>query len=285
MGVHVRRRLRRQQAGLEQVDRAADLHQRLSERWGVLRHSPNNVSVSNGALNLTARRESGTFQCQYPGGSYETRYTSGMVSTYGRFSQTFGRFEIRAKFPAAKVAGLQSALWMWPVDPNKYGAWPGSGEIDIAEFYSQYPDRVIPYLHYDSAPSDTTLTNNYCMISDVSAFHSYVAEWTPTAITIKYDGQTCMSHASAMWATVRPAVHHGADPGLGAGLERSDRLDAVPRDHHGRLRTRLEVTVRARGAVEPRLLEPGDLVLWAPLGSCHASPMCSRPTAAGFAAA
>jgi beta-glucanase (GH16 family) len=158
-------------------------------------NSPNNVSVSNGALNLTARRESSTFQCQYPGGSYETRYTSGMVSTYGRFSQAFGRFEIRAKFPAATVAGLQSALWMWPVDPNKYGAWPGSGEIDIAESYSQYPDRVIPYVHYDSAPADMTVTNNYCMINDVSAFHSYVAEWTPTAITIKYDGQTCMSHA------------------------------------------------------------------------------------------
>ena len=156
--------------------------------------NPNNVSVSGGALYLTTRREASSFLCAYPGGGYLTRYTSGMVSTYGRFAQAYGRFEIRAKFPAAKVAGLQSALWLWPVDPNKYGAWPGSGEIDIAEFYSQYPDRVIPYLHYDSAADDTTLTNNYCMISDVSAFHSYVAEWTPTEITIKYDGQTCMSH-------------------------------------------------------------------------------------------
>lgn len=157
-------------------------------------NSPNNVSVSGGALYLTTRRETSSFQCQYPGGSYQTRYTSGMVSTYGRFAQTYGRFEIRAKFPAAKVAGLQSALWLWPVDPYKYGAWPGSGEIDIAEFYSQYADRVIPYLHYNSVSDDATLTNNYCMISNVSAFHSYVAEWTPTAITIKYDGQTCMSH-------------------------------------------------------------------------------------------
>ena len=157
-------------------------------------NSPNNVSVSGGTLYLTVRREASSFQCQYPGGGYQTRYTSGMVSTYGRFAQTYGRFEIRAKFPAAQVAGLQSALWLWPVDPYKYGAWPASGEIDIAEFYSQYADRVIPFLHYNSAADDTTVTNNYCMISNASAFHSYVAEWTPTAITIKYDGQTCVSH-------------------------------------------------------------------------------------------
>jgi beta-glucanase (GH16 family) len=157
-------------------------------------NSPNNVSVADGVLSLTARREASGFLCQYPGGSYSTQYTSGMVSTYGRFSQAYGRFEIRAKFPAAQVAGLQSALWLWPNDPYKYGAWPGSGEIDIAEAYSQYPDRVIPYIHYNTSLTDSSVTNNYCMISDVSAFHSYVAEWTPTQITIMYDGQTCLAH-------------------------------------------------------------------------------------------
>ncbi len=156
--------------------------------------SPKNISVSGGVLRLTSRREASSFLCAYPGGGYLTRYTSGMVSTYQRFAQAYGRFEIRARFPAAKVAGLQSALWLWPNDPYKYGAWPASGEIDIAEFYSQYPDRAIPYLHYNSAPGDRTVTNNYCKINDVSAFHSYVAEWTPTAITIKYDGRTCLSH-------------------------------------------------------------------------------------------
>lgn len=27
-----------------------------------------------------------------------------------------------------------------------------------------------------------------------SAFHSYVAEWSPTSFTIKYDGAICMVH-------------------------------------------------------------------------------------------
>lgn len=116
-----------------------------------------------------------------------------MVSTYGMFSQAYGRFEIRAKFPAAKVAGLQSALWLYPQNLT-YGPWPGSGEIDIAETYSKYPDRAIPYIHYNEPIYDPTVTNNYCMISNLGSFHKYVAEWTPTAITIKYDGAICMVH-------------------------------------------------------------------------------------------
>ena len=154
-----------------------------------------NLSVGNGVLSLTARREAEPFTCNYPGGSYPTRYSSGMVSTYGRFAQAYGRFEIRAKFPAAKIAGLQSALWLWPGDATKYGQWPGSGEIDIAEQYSQYPDLVIPYIHYHTLfILDQTVTNNRCFIGDVSAFHDYVAEWTTTGITISYDGKVCLTH-------------------------------------------------------------------------------------------
>jgi beta-glucanase (GH16 family) len=158
-------------------------------------NSPNNVAVSNGVLRLTTRKEAAPFTCSSPLGSYTTQYTSGMVSTYGRFAQAYGRFEIRAKFPASTLSGLQSALWLWPVNPTKYGGWPLSGEIDIAEHYSQYADRVIPYIHYGSASTDTSVTNNFCMINDASAFHSYVAEWTKTSIKVMYDGKTCVDHA------------------------------------------------------------------------------------------
>jgi beta-glucanase (GH16 family) len=49
--------------------------------------SRNNISVSNGTLNLTARKEAAPFTCTDPFGNFTTRYTSGMVSTYGRFGQ------------------------------------------------------------------------------------------------------------------------------------------------------------------------------------------------------
>lgn len=164
--------------------------------------SPNNIAVSGGYLNLTVRREAKPFTCASPRGNYNTQYTSGMVSTWDKFSQAYGRFEIRAKFPSAKVAGLQSALWLYP-QKLTYGGWPSSGEIDIAETYSKYPDRAIPFVHYNQATNDRTVTNNYCMIRSLGSFHSYVAEWTPTTITIKYDGAICTVHE---WNPAAPLV-------------------------------------------------------------------------------
>jgi beta-glucanase (GH16 family) len=153
--------------------------------------TPENVSVGDGVLRLTARQEAEPFTCEDPRGDFTTQYTGASVSTWNRWSQAYGRFEIRAAFPAAQQKGLQSALWMWPVKDTKYGPWPYSGEIDIAEFYSALPDRVIPYIHYVPWGSDANATNNYCMIDDVSQFHTYVAEWTTKAITIIYDGKVC----------------------------------------------------------------------------------------------
>jgi beta-glucanase (GH16 family) len=162
-------------------------------------NTPNNISQADGYLTLTVRQEAAAFVCKTPSGGFTTTYSSGEVATYTKFSQTYGRFEVRASFPAATVAGLQSALWLWPDNPLKYGAWPTSGEIDIAEEYSLLADRAVPYVHYLYNPYTVStlthtnvVTNNYCMISDVHAFHDYVVEWTPTTMTILYDGNTCL---------------------------------------------------------------------------------------------
>jgi beta-glucanase (GH16 family) len=163
---------------------------------------PDNVSVAGGTLRLTARKEAAPQVCA---GWFATPYTSGSISTMGKFSQTYGRFEFRAKLPDTKVQGVQSAMWLWPDNATKYGSWPASGEIDVGEFYSKYPDRVIPYIHYNQATPDPTVTNNYCMIDDVTAFHTYVAEWTPTTISIIYDGTVCTTHVWNPAGLVKPA--------------------------------------------------------------------------------
>jgi beta-glucanase (GH16 family) len=154
---------------------------------------PNNVSVSDGSLKLTARREPAPFNCGQTLSSFATEYTSGMVSTAGgRFSQTYGRFAVRARISAAPIRGLQTSLWLWPVDSSRYGLFPASGEIDFAELFSAYPDRAIPYIHYNPLGSDPNLTNTNCLISDPSSFHTYAVEWTPSSIKVSYDGQTCL---------------------------------------------------------------------------------------------
>ena len=93
---------------------------------------------------------------------------------------------------------------MWPVNNP-------TGEIDIAEWYSQYPDRVIPYLHYAYNGSKVTsynplsgtnvVTNNDFLVKDVNAFHEYAVEWTPTTITITVDGRIVLTDRLAASGT------------------------------------------------------------------------------------
>lgn len=150
--------------------------------------SRNNVNVSGGYLNLTVRKEAAPFGC----GGFTTQYSGGTVSGYGKFSQTYGRFEVRAKVPAAVVAGLQESFWLWPVNSSKYGPEPTSGEIDFAELYSVLPNLAVPYVHYTPANPDPNVVSYKCTIDNPNNFHTYALEWTPTTLTMIYDGQTCL---------------------------------------------------------------------------------------------
>lgn len=153
------------------------------------------VAVAGNALSLTARRLETPMMCASPLGDFTTSYTGAMVTTWNKFSQAYGRFEIRARFPRAAVAGLQASLWLYP-QRLTYGAWPASGEIDVAEWFSGWSDRVIPYLHYAGDTADPYRTNRSCLVSDPSVFHTYVLEWTPSSITFKYDGIVCLQNVS-----------------------------------------------------------------------------------------
>lgn len=152
--------------------------------------SPDNISVSGGALHLTVRRQATA--C----GGYATDYTAGMVSTDGHFSQTYGRYEVRAQLPAATAAGLQETLWLWPDNDTMYGSWPESGEIDFSEFYSEYSGLDIPYLHYDYSPTNssgnTNVVTNYCPIN-LTQYNDYALVWEPGTLQIIVNGSTCLS--------------------------------------------------------------------------------------------
>jgi beta-glucanase (GH16 family) len=167
--------------------------------------NPKTISVSHGYLHLSVIRTAKPFTCTAPGlfglgvDNFATTYQAGEITTYYGFAQTYGRFEVRAKMPSVKVPGLQETLWLWPKNDTKYGGFPGSGEIDFAEFYSRYSDRVIPYVHYDYAQSSVDpktntniVTNDYTCLIDTTRFHRYVAIWKPGKITLKYDGKTCL---------------------------------------------------------------------------------------------
>jgi beta-glucanase (GH16 family) len=158
-------------------------------------NSRNNVSVSAGQLHVTSRVESKPFVCDSPLGNFRTNRTAGSVLSRKKFAQTYGRFEFRAKFPTTTLAGVDSALWMYPQDPA-YGAWPRSGEIDVAEWFgSRYADHVLPSVHY-SGENKTNSTGRDCVVPGAdSKFHTYAVAWTKTIMYFYYDDQLCFQHA------------------------------------------------------------------------------------------
>lgn len=198
---------------------------------------PEHLEVSDGTLKIHTRKAAAPFTCKSPFGDFTAEYKTASISTWSKFTQAYGRFEFRAKMPDVKVQGIHSALWMWPENDQKYGPWPHSGEIDIAEFYSLYPDRSIPMLHYNgpmeglSGAPDSGRTNYWCTY-DPSQWTTYVAEWTTWGITISYGDQVCLRH---QWNPLAPLT--GSQPfdqpfmlaiSQGLGLQGNARTAETP---------------------------------------------------------
>ncbi len=126
-----------------------------------------NVHVSDGALRITAIKES------FEGHSY----TSTRVKTKGLFSQTYGRFEIRARLPVGR--GLWPAIWMLP-EESEYGGWAASGEIDIMEAKGSLPDQTSGAIHYGGVWPNNTYTAAEQQLPSgelISDYHVYALEW------------------------------------------------------------------------------------------------------------
>ncbi|MCW2800563.1 MAG: hypothetical protein JWQ70_2035 [Aeromicrobium sp.] len=161
--------------------------------------SPDNVSVSGGYLHLSSRVESAPFVCHRTYGDFTTTKTAANVVSYGKFTQTYGRFEFRAKFPTASL-GYDSALWMSP-QVLTYGAWPNSGEIDVAEWFGNaYSDHVVASAHY---LGETSNIGNCVVPGAATGFHNYAVDWTATTMYYYFDDQLCFQHS---WNPAAPLL-------------------------------------------------------------------------------
>jgi beta-glucanase (GH16 family) len=162
--------------------------------------SPNNISVADGSLRLTVRKEAAPQPCGTPDSTVTSSYTSGSVSTYQLFSQEYGRYEARIRNTATSESGLQETFWLWPddrdgpIDPQQTG---DTGEIDVSETYSNYSSLTVPRLHYAADPKpDPGVNTAYCS-AERGVWNTYTLEWTPTTITVFVNGHLCLTNTSA----------------------------------------------------------------------------------------
>lgn len=143
--------------------------------WGnneLQYYTDRNVTVANGVLTITAKRES------YGGRDY----TSSRITTKGKREFKYGRIEARISIPMGQ--GLWPAFWM--LGANFPGVpWPNCGEIDIMEHVNR-ETATHGYIHWDYNGHAYYGGSTY--VADPSAWHVYAIEWDQSAIKWFVDG-------------------------------------------------------------------------------------------------
>ena len=137
--------------------------------------SANPFSVNNGVMSITAERAASNIKPEING--YD--YTSGMLTTYESFAQTYGYYEIRADVPDQQ--GLWPTFWLLPAD----GGWPP--ELDVLEMRGQNPTELVMTAHSEATGSHTR-DINIAKVADTSGFHTYGALWDAEEVVWYFDG-------------------------------------------------------------------------------------------------
>lgn len=138
----------------------------------------NNVSVKDGYLTITAKKE------KYKG----FNYTSGRIITKNNLKWKYGKIEMRAKLPVGK--GMWPAFWMMPASPV-YGGWPRSGEIDIMENLGNDSTTVYGTIHYGDTPPNNKHTGKSYSLHEGNfndSFHIFTLIWEKAKIQWLVDG-------------------------------------------------------------------------------------------------
>lgn len=151
-----------------------------------------NVTVSDGMLHITAKREN------YNGKSY----TSGRIRTIDKGDWTYCRIEFRAKMPLGK--GLWAAVWMLPTD-EEYGGWAASGELDLMEYLGDEHNMVHGTLHFgDAWPNNKQKGTSFTLSEGdfYSEFHDFTLEWIEGEIKWFVDGELYQTQGQGSWFTV-----------------------------------------------------------------------------------
>lgn len=186
--------------------------------------SPENVSVHDGYLSLTARysptktKWDGTQiprTCKDGSTVYDAPFTSGMITTKTKDGKVLyaapgtGFYaEARIKLPAARSSW--SSFWA----TGTKGGWPGNGEIDVFESKGYDPSFLMSNIHTPRAGNPKKTQQHQGMMhgdtsTSQSEFHTYGVLKTADAIEFYFDGQ--LTHRVKM-SDMKGASNPFADP-------------------------------------------------------------------------
>lgn len=170
-----------------------------------------NLTTSGTCTSVSGNPNDCSIRSNITSGAIINPVRSARLNTQGRKTITYGRVEVVAKAPAGDW--LWPAIWMMPepkglYGEGAYGAWPASGEIDIAEFRGNagdhYPDgrdSVSSTLHWGPvAAADafwrTSGKHNVRRTDYSKEFHTYGLEWSEKYMFMYVDTRLVVSDAT-----------------------------------------------------------------------------------------
>lgn len=103
-------------------------------------------------------------------------------------SQFRGKWETRMRAPAGD-GDYHPVLLLWPTAED----WPVGGEVDYAEVFPADRQKANFFLHYGSSNSQTQASKTI----DVTQWHNYAVEWTPSCMKGYIDNVEWFSDCNA----------------------------------------------------------------------------------------
>ncbi|MCR5834923.1 MAG: glycoside hydrolase family 16 protein [Lachnospiraceae bacterium] len=134
-----------------------------------------NINVSNGTLKITALKK------PYGG----KQYTSGRITTQGKYSFRYGKIEARIKLPS--LSGIWPAFWMLGENIKTVG-WPACGEMDIMEAINEN-NNVYANLHWQYNGNNADTSGRAKNVGDRTDWHIYGMEWDENTAKFMVDGK------------------------------------------------------------------------------------------------
>jgi beta-glucanase (GH16 family) len=130
---------------------------------------PSAISVANGLLTMTARMENGTL-------------VSGGMSH--RYSQTYGRYEVRVRTDQDPSLATSGVVMTWP----QSNVHPRDGENNFYETLATPGDRH-EFYSFIHKPYGTVHDQDYTVhAANASEWHTIVLDWRPNQMKIYRDG-------------------------------------------------------------------------------------------------